>query len=91
MWPSAHRHVGQTNMNVYSSRSHTIFRMVSTQCDPNISLLFLLDRTSLISLLVQFMFSQIRSLQVIESKDKRAEVPDASPVDAVRVSVLVIG
>ncbi|XP_002988432.2 kinesin-like protein KIN-7O isoform X2 [Selaginella moellendorffii] len=24
----AHRHVGETNMNVYSSRSHTIFRMV---------------------------------------------------------------
>lgn len=24
----AHRHIGETNMNVYSSRSHTIFRMV---------------------------------------------------------------
>ena len=26
---AAHRHVGETNMNVHSSRSHTIFRMVS--------------------------------------------------------------
>lgn len=25
---AAHRHIGETNMNVYSSRSHTIFRMV---------------------------------------------------------------
>jgi hypothetical protein len=25
---AAHRHVGETNMNVHSSRSHTIFRMV---------------------------------------------------------------
>ncbi|XP_051150638.1 kinesin-like protein KIN-7O isoform X2 [Andrographis paniculata] len=24
----AHRHIGETNMNVYSSRSHTIFRMI---------------------------------------------------------------
>ncbi|XP_010543512.1 PREDICTED: kinesin-like protein KIN-7O isoform X2 [Tarenaya hassleriana] len=24
----AHRHIGQTNMNLYSSRSHTIFRMI---------------------------------------------------------------
>lgn len=28
-WCSAHRHIGETNMNLYSSRSHTIFRMVS--------------------------------------------------------------
>ena len=27
---SAHRHIGETNMNVYSSRSHTIFRMVTS-------------------------------------------------------------
>jgi len=33
---SAHRHIGETNMNVYSSRSHTIFRMViSVICDDN--------------------------------------------------------
>lgn len=25
---TAHRHIGETNMNLYSSRSHTIFRMV---------------------------------------------------------------
>ncbi|RDX81147.1 Kinesin-like protein KIN-7O, partial [Mucuna pruriens] len=25
---SAHRHIGETNMNLYSSRSHTIFRMI---------------------------------------------------------------
>ncbi|MCO5609703.1 hypothetical protein L7F22_063935 [Adiantum nelumboides] len=31
----AHRHVGQTNMNVYSSRSHTIFRMVIESKDKN--------------------------------------------------------
>ncbi|TYK29256.1 RNA-binding ASCH domain protein, putative isoform 2 [Cucumis melo var. makuwa] len=24
----AHRHIGETNMNLYSSRSHTIFRMI---------------------------------------------------------------
>ena len=29
---TAHRHVGETNMNTYSSRSHTIFRMVCTLC-----------------------------------------------------------
>lgn len=26
---SAHRHIGETNMNLHSSRSHTIFRMVT--------------------------------------------------------------
>ncbi|KAH7372578.1 hypothetical protein KP509_17G011100 [Ceratopteris richardii] len=31
----AHRHVGQTNMNIYSSRSHTIFRMVIESKDKN--------------------------------------------------------
>eukprot|EP00250_Pteridium_aquilinum_P008706 c18148_g1_i1 orf=402-3155(+) len=31
----ARRHVGQTNMNVYSSRSHTIFRMVIESKDKN--------------------------------------------------------
>lgn len=25
---AAHRHIGETNMNLHSSRSHTIFRMV---------------------------------------------------------------
>ena len=34
---SAHRHVGQTNMNVYSSRSHTIFRMVNINHNKNFS------------------------------------------------------
>uniref|UniRef100_A0A9I9E3H9 Kinesin motor domain-containing protein n=1 Tax=Cucumis melo TaxID=3656 RepID=A0A9I9E3H9_CUCME len=24
----SHRHIGETNMNLYSSRSHTIFRMI---------------------------------------------------------------
>ncbi|CAA3001358.1 kinesin KIN-7O isoform X1 [Olea europaea subsp. europaea] len=24
----SHRHIGETNMNVYSSRPHTIFRMI---------------------------------------------------------------
>ena len=28
IFDSAHRHIGETNMNLYSSRSHTIFRMV---------------------------------------------------------------
>ncbi|KAH9299455.1 hypothetical protein KI387_031137, partial [Taxus chinensis] len=30
-----HRHIGETNMNVYSSRSHTIFRMVIESSDKN--------------------------------------------------------
>ncbi|KAH9299114.1 hypothetical protein KI387_030796, partial [Taxus chinensis] len=31
----SHRHIGETNMNVYSSRSHTIFRMVIESRDKN--------------------------------------------------------
>ncbi|KAJ1289705.1 hypothetical protein BS78_02G185200 [Paspalum vaginatum] len=34
----SHRHIGETNMNLYSSRSHTIFRMVvesREKCDDN--------------------------------------------------------
>lgn len=38
---AAYRHVGETNMNVYSSRSHSIFRMVG----PCRSLCFLLSNS----------------------------------------------
>ncbi|KAM4079934.1 hypothetical protein ACJW30_09G152800 [Castanea mollissima] len=31
----SHRHIGETNMNLYSSRSHTIFRMIIESRDKN--------------------------------------------------------
>lgn len=32
----SHRHIGETNMNLYSSRSHTIFRMIIESRDKNV-------------------------------------------------------
>lgn len=71
LFPLANRHVGETDYNTRSSRSHTIFQMV------NIHPLALFWHVTLIRLL---------SLQVIESRNKNAYVPDQG---SVRISQLV--
>ncbi|CAL5088326.1 unnamed protein product [Urochloa decumbens] len=72
----SHRHIGETNMNVYSSRSHTIFRMVWLIF---ICIFFHWIATSILMLL---------SVQVIESREKGDDNEADDSCDAVRVSVL---
>jgi len=54
----AHRHIGETNMNLYSSRSHTIFRMVRSNSPPTDFVCFLRS-FSLYSLLIRLLRVEI--------------------------------
>ena len=64
-------------MNVYSSRSHTIFRMVC------------LDFIVLSYKQYQNIYLMPQVTQVIESREKADETEAGDSCDAVRVSVLV--
>lgn len=74
---SAHRHFGETNMNLYSSRSHTIFRMV----------MWYNFFAKVVSTRVVHSYCLIT--QIIESRDKTEDDNTSNSCDAVRVSVLV--
>lgn len=77
---AAHRHIGETNMNVYSSRSHTIFRMVCLLS----TVLSVVLQNNIIPWILTSLITQ-----VIESREKVDESEAGESCDAVRVSVLV--
>ncbi|PIA53947.1 hypothetical protein AQUCO_00900489v1 [Aquilegia coerulea] len=78
----SHRHIGETNMNVYSSRSHTIFRMfLNTE--------FSKIRFFLIHISFTFCFRVFgKNYKIIESRLRTEDDNIGNSCDAVRVSVL---